>query len=743
MTYKKLQEKYSEINSEIVSGSFSKAFRDLTEMINTSGLRQLSEKLSQAKQTYSYLLHYFRQGVPDAGREKVLTEIRESLHSILDMWMQEMFRKYSLSKYSSVLRSGDVQSTDISGLLSQYAKVRMKLDIAREEGVYSEKLHGEAESIISRIFAAIWSDLRLTKADTSAISDALKGRDDDEAPDMQLSCTILGALLFGCLQFYDRSKLRILIETFLNTESQALAARSIVGIILILDRYPRRVEADSTLSALLDLMGSHPEFESALRETMLNLIRTRDTERINRKLADEVIPEITRLKPDLEKQMRKIDPEAVEDMELNPEWEDMLRKSGLMKKLQELSEMQENGGDLFMLAFSKMKQFPFFNEVDHWFLPFDTERTEIRPILDMIPGPLLDMITKTSFFCNSDKYSFALGIAMMPEAQRKIVGAQMDAQLQFIENDEKSSLFKDMRPQLSREIDLYIKDLFRFYSLSSFRDEFNNPFVRPVTFIYLPVLGNQVRDLGPLQLLGEFYFKRGYWKDASAVYKELLKYLHDETEGVAGDDAPDELQLLEKYGYSLEKQRLYEEALAQYKAAALINDDDRWLLRRTAECYRRTDRKDEALDIYTRLAQMEPENVNVALQTGRLLMEKRQTAEALKQFYKVCYLTDDAPKGLRPAGWCEFMSGNFEKSLDRYMRIPESRRTMADLINIGHCQMALRNYAEAGNSYAAARKAEKEGGDFEREFAADLHYLTEAGVAASDARLMLESLLLD
>ena len=47
---------------------------------------------------------------------------------------------------------------------------------------------------------------------------------------------------------------------------------------------------------------------------------------------------------------------------------------------------------------------------------------------------------------------------------------------------------------------------------------------------------------------------------------------------------------------------------------------------------------------------MEPENVNVALQTGRLLMEKRQTAEALKQFYKVCYLTDDAPKGLRPAG---------------------------------------------------------------------------------------------
>lgn len=79
-----------------------------------------------------------------------------------------------------------------------------------------------------------------------------------------------------------------------------------------------------------------------------------------------------KLRPEILKKLREgggeIDAAMLEN---NPEWEELLDRNGLTKKMQELSEMQSDGADLMMVTFSNLKQFPFFNKAVNWFLPFD------------------------------------------------------------------------------------------------------------------------------------------------------------------------------------------------------------------------------------------------------------------------------------------------------------------------------------------------------------------------------------
>ena len=51
----------------------------------------------------------------------------------------------------------------------------------------------------------------------------------------------------------------------------------------------------------------------------------------------------------------------------------MMERSGLAEKLKEMSEIQEEGGDVMMGTFEHLKTFPFFSEPANWFLPFDTD----------------------------------------------------------------------------------------------------------------------------------------------------------------------------------------------------------------------------------------------------------------------------------------------------------------------------------------------------------------------------------
>ena len=161
-------------------------------------------------------------------------------------------------------------------------------------------------------------------------------------------------------------------------------------------------------------------WQSDVRMISMQLIRTRDTERIHRKLADEIMPQMLKLSPDIARRLSdKTSISDITSMEDNPEWEELLEKSGVADSLKELMQLQEEGGDIMMATFSNLKSFPFFNDAANWFVPFRADHPAVSGNGGEDMKKIASLLESMNVFCDGDKYSFALMLLSMPEEQRK------------------------------------------------------------------------------------------------------------------------------------------------------------------------------------------------------------------------------------------------------------------------------------------------------------------------------------
>src|SRR6056297_1969714 len=87
------------------------------------------------------------------------------------------------------------------------------------------------------------------------------------------------------------------------------------------------------------------------------------------------MPELWKMRSTLEDKLNIEDllkDKMLEDK--NPEWERVFQDTpGLYDKMEEFSNLQMEGSDVFLSAFAMLKRFPFFNEINNWFLPFYKE----------------------------------------------------------------------------------------------------------------------------------------------------------------------------------------------------------------------------------------------------------------------------------------------------------------------------------------------------------------------------------
>ena len=319
MTLDKIKELHSRVNSELDASHFGKAISTVKAMLKETGLNRQVDNVERIGETFRYMLHYLLEGVPDEGRDRLLSEISEQLRGYADLALRAALAVDCPVYYYSLLRFNTLRDEHVSDILNS------------------------------------------GYADTNVAAQALS------------------AMTLAQLCFYDKAKLTAMLDIYDNAENPELAARALVGIVLSMIDNKARIEADTALMSRLSLWNDSIETYRRLQEVIKVIIGTRDTERVAAKMKDEVIPELMKLRPDIMKTLRVGSTELDAAMlENNPEWEEILSKSDLTKKMQELSEMQSDGADLMMVTFSNLKQFPFFNTAANWFLPFDSERSELN-----------------------------------------------------------------------------------------------------------------------------------------------------------------------------------------------------------------------------------------------------------------------------------------------------------------------------------------------------------------------------
>jgi tetratricopeptide (TPR) repeat protein len=248
-------------------------------------------------------------------------------------------------------------------------------------------------------------------------------------------------------------------------------------------------------------------------------------------------------------------------------------------------------------------------------------------------------------------------------------------------------------------------------------------------FYQVPSIAGFISDSESFTIVGEYYFQRNYFEEASDVFNILLqKDINNET-------------LLQKKGYCLQMMGKMEEALESYLRAELLNSNNSWTIKKLAYCYRALKQPQEALSYYRKAEQMNPDNLSIQLNIGHCYLELKNYTDALKHYFKVEYLTNNKEKAWRPIAWCSFLTGKYEQALDYFRKIIDSNPNAIDYLNAGHTCFAMGNNKEALKFYKSALdKNENSFEKFAESFIADVPDLLHAGVKTEDIPFILDSL---
>ena len=561
-------------------------------------------------------------------------------------------------------------------------------DVAGADG---RSLREAQERLATRLFTLIWISHPLSDSDTAAIeyfiSDPTIGRG--------IKQQLISALMLGALEIFDAARLRLLLSVYFRQDELSDGLRMIALASLMIAMWANRGRlADKKLSDMLAAASELASWTSDLRMVFVQLLKATDTERITGKMEREVIPGMMKIKPELDRKIRELrnlsDLEGA--MEENPEWEEVFERSGLAEKLRELNELQSDGGDVMMVTFSRLKTFPFFNDIANWFLTFDKDHSSIGASDSPEADALKDIISEMPYLCDSDKYSMMLSMDNIPAPQREMMMQQLKAgNINFAEISASS-----LRPEADRAenaVNKYIQNLYRFFNLFRRKNEFYNPFSGFINLPELRELSEWLADPVFVRETAEFYFKRGYYAEALAMFEKLT----------GRQDTPsDQWQVYQKAGYCLQKLGRIHEAITMYGRSELTSPDNVWTLRRLAQCHRMLGENSKALEYYRRISSLQADDMLTALNIGMCLMQLRRFDEAMKEFFRVEYLDEDSDRARRPIAWCAFRMGDLPRARAYSDKILADNPKAEDYLNAGHIALACGDPRTAAEMYQKA-----------------------------------------
>ncbi|MFZ4457137.1 MAG: tetratricopeptide repeat protein [Bacteroidales bacterium] len=729
MTAQQIEALHREITEIIDRKELKSAISKLHEWLAISPDWEAEEQLKQWEMTYKYMLLYFAKGNPDPEREKVYSNLVQHLYSLVDSVADAQLFKESPAYFFDRKRYLNYSSRmSASQLIRRIDKSVTDISLAEllEEGKPKEQkmssLIHAVDNDLSELFLYVWlSDKWQENEDYRLLFEL-------NIPEKGL-CLMVSAITLSLLRRFDVEKCLWLIDAALK-RNESIRQRALVGLLLVFSLYQSRLSSYPLLAHRFAVLAEEKGISADFQNIILHLIRSRETEKISRKLTDEILPEMMKISPSLRKKMNLEDwhQEGSEE-DKNPDWQEIFEQTGLNDKLKELSQLQMEGSDVFLTTFSGLKSFPFFYNISSWFLPFSLDHSAFLDIFlnKQSDSSMFDSIMNSGVLCNSDKYSLCFSLQQMPEEQRRMLiqqftGEGMDqseAEEELLKNNQKGET-------IARQ---YIQDLYRFFKLHPHRSDFYDVFAQSMHFHRLPILKSLISDQENLRVIAEFFFRKEFYADALDVFEQLVFVEHDNSE------------LYQKIGYCHQMLNDDSAALKSYLKADVIYPNSAWTIRRIAQCYRRMKQPDMALEFYQRFDKLMPDTMNVVLHIGHCFLEQKNYSEALKYYFKADYLDSNNPKTWRPIAWCSFLVGKYEQAERYYQKVIVGKPIAQDLMNLGHVVWAQKDSRRALEYYLQSIKLG--GGEWERfkeAFAEDIFELQLAGVDEEEIKMMLDQL---
>ncbi|QRX64330.1 tetratricopeptide repeat protein [Dysgonomonadaceae bacterium zrk40] len=721
------------IRTKIANRELKEAIEGIRELAAERQSWSLSQQLNELENNYRYMLHYFMAGNKDPEQKNIYRNLIRDLYTLADDTASEILLRESGSLFFEKMRfmqlhapiTLDEQREDIArdadthsfiGLLEEGPEKEQRLRDNRSS--YEKRL----QELFYTIFASPRAD-----AETSA---ALKQFTQDERMPVTAKRLFVSALTMNLLQLFDAPKAELLLDLCRDPEPE-VATHAIVGIIPLLQLNSERWSLYPGIESRLKLFADDKVFSRRFMTAVTGYIQAHETEKITRRLTEEILPEMMKLSPMIGKKIRFDEWMGESGLdEKNPEWQKLLEESGLNDKLQEFSNLQMEGADVFHSTFSNLKSYPFFHEMSNWFLPFESQHSSLNMLFSDRKEDLslINTLTSSSMMCSSDKYSFCFSLMMMPEQFRHLLMSQLTGQEEELQklNEEEQV----MNPHRKEEtlIGHYITDLYRFFKLFRRHNEFTDIFNLPLNYHELEPFIPVVRQTANLEKIALYYFEKNNFTEALSAYSLLA------------EDGSSKSEVWQKIGYCRQMLTDVRGALQAYLHAELLEEGNSWVLHRIASCYRMLKEPESALTYYRRLEQLRPDDLNLQLQIGHCHLELKQYEKALNDYFKVELLDSSNTRAWRSIAWCAFLSRKFDVAHNYYERILAQKPNAHDYLNAGHVELCLGNNGDTVTLYGRSQELAGSHDKFRDMLAEDEEELQEAGVDTTILPVILDGM---
>jgi len=692
MTASQIESTYKAVTGLLQKGKLKLAFDKIRLLVNELQWGEINDQFEEILSNYRYMLQYYVSGVEDPERKVIYNKLVSKLININTVLREELMMRnatnfeYTQKRYFP----HKLHFSSTADLLDSLKYFHQQTELLNESIYEAEKeekrLRNNFEKLLPDLFSVFWLNTRIRGEEKTVLQEILH----DKYPGIIEKNLVVSALTLNLWRMFDEEKIMLLLDACQHPQMQ-VKQRALVGLCFILTKHNHLLPYFPAIRNRLMILADENNTIDNLKNILLLIIGTNETDRITQKMREEILPEVMKISPMIKD---KMDAESLlkseEWDEENPMWNDILEQSGIADKLQELTELQMEGADVYMSTFSMLKNFPFFNETAHWFMPFDPDFSAVNELFEKNDKSILSAFLNNSVICNSDKYSFCLSALQMPYSQRDMMSRTFKAeadQLEEISKDE-SLLKPDLAARNTAR--QYIQDLFRFFRIHPHHHDFEDMFnfslnLHKTSFFSLLASNSEIKTQ-----VAEYCFTKQFYTQAIDLFEALL---HEEDPTAA---------LYQKIGFSYQKCSRIGDALKAYIKADMIMPDDLWTVKKIAFCYRLSGNYEKALEHYKHADFLKNGQYNTNMQIANCLIGLNKHKEALQVYAEMEKNDPDNEKLWRAISWCAFVSKNIHQAEYYNEKLISNTPDATDFLHAGHIAFCKKNREAALNYYKSS-----------------------------------------
>lgn len=704
------------------------ALKSLRSFIKSDKLHAFDARISRIESDYELMKSYMRKGLNDPQFEEVYDRLLKALYVLNADVQLAVFLNENPSYQAAYM---DVQSLDadfdaIKTRLEAFVQdiALLSLEPQEEQKVRKQELYDRHQQYVNKLFNALlvspqWNESTAEFAQELLLSPTI------DAVDAQL---LLSGVMLSVIQLFDIHQFQTLVQVYRQATDPHLRQRALVGIVLSLpenegDIYP---EIQQTINTLCQDEQTCRE----LVELQMQMFYCMNADADNEKLQKDIIPSLMKGSNISISRAGIVEKEEDEvDEMLNPGAADQAMEE-MERNFNQMMNMQKAGSDIYFGGFSHMKRFAFFMTLSNWFVPFYEDHPGLQQVNDKLGGnKFMQLLLESGPFCDSDKYSFVLGLSSIIDKIPQNMREMLDNQDVFgttVGMEEKSN------PAYVRR--MYLQDLYRFYRIYHNKNDFHNPFDTSAVensafFVICPYFRESpLKDR--VMEVGKFLYKHHF-------YRELWQLL-----GAYKDS--DDIEYWRLAAMASYREKDYLSADKAYTNVLEMNADDMQAIRGKALTGFYLEKYEQAVEYNRRLLELDATNEHVQLNLAVSLMNNDEIEEGMSLLFKLNY---DHPENLsiqRSLAWGYLRQQKPQQAAPIYKRLLANQHRMpTDCLNAGYCQWFLSNMEEAVNlfkQYVAETNKERPlpGGNtlLHDVFAMDADLLQQYGIGMKEAFVM-------